>query len=620
MTTVMADETRARVDAPANHAGDIEALRGFQQELLLHVSSSPDKHQLLQELASLVDGKCHPVAIHYFERNLAGELAIGQTLHSADDQLAERSAKQLLALCQSACGQGKVEVRQQAAPARILVAAPVAVRGQGPEAIGAIFSGSDLPRHLLLMQVVASHIVLWHNLKDAKIQESNARDSAVLLELLEQIEQAAAGKNACLALVNESVGYLNCRRVIIGLRSGGKGKCRVATMSGAARFDRRSRPVQAIEAALDEAIVRDQLTAWPATEAGVQHGALAHKTVCSAEDTKSAISVPLRTSDGEAVGALIALDEADGVTQSVKRFLQAAGPSLATSLGVMQRLEGGRLTKCMRTAGRACASWKGTIALALAALLLAAMAIPLPYKVGCDCQIEPVTRRFVAAPFEGTLEKSLVKPGDVVRQGDALARMDGREIRWERASVEADRNQAIRRRDSAQATHKYAEAQIAKLEMERLDLQLQLLDHRAKNLEIRSPVDGVVASGDLDRAEGAPLTIGQSLFEIAPLEKMIVEVAVEDDEISNIKEGQAVEVRLDAFPGETYEAVLGKVHPRSEIRDEQNVFIAEVKLDNAAGTLQPGMKGRAKIVTADRPLGWIIFHKPWEFAAKQLNW
>lgn len=620
MTTVIADETRARIDAPATHAGDVEALRGLQRELLLRVSSSPDKHELLQELASLIDRQCHPVAIHYFERNQAGELAVGQTLHSADDQAAERSAKQLLALCRSACGQGKVEVRQQAAPARILVAAPVAVRGRGSEAIGVIFSGNEVPRHLLLAQIVASHIVLWYNLQDGKAQESNARDSAVLLELLEQIEQASSLGNACHVLVNELQGYLNCRRVVLGLRTGGKGKCRIATMSGVARFDRRSQPVQSIEAALDEAIVRDQVTEWPATEAGIQHGALAHKAVCSAEDTNGAISVPLRTTDGEAVGALIVLDKADNATQNVKRFLQAAGPSLATSLGVMQRLEGGRLAKCLRTAVRVGASWKGKIALAVAVVLLAAMAIPLPYKVGCDCQIEPVIRRFVAAPFEGTLEKSLVKPGDVVRQGDVLARMDGREIRWERASVEADRDQAIKRRDAAQATHKYAEAQIAKLEMERLDLQLQLLDHRAQNLEIRSPVDGVVASGDLDRAEGAPLTIGQSLFEIAPLEKMIVEVAVEDDEISNVKVGQAVEVRLDAFPSETYEAVVSKVHPRSEIRDEQNVFIAEVKLDNAAGILQPGMKGRAKVVTPDRPLGWIIFHKPWEFATKKLSW
>ena len=270
--------------------------------------------------------------------------------------------------------------------------------------------------------------------------------------------------------------------------------------------------------------------------------------------------------------------------------------------------------------GNSWRTWKGRCALAAIVLAFAAMMIPLPYNVNVDCQIEPVTRRFVAAPFEGTLEQALVKPGDIVRKGDVLARMDGREVRWKRASVVAERNQAVKRRDSAQASHNYSEQQIAQLEIQRMDLELQLLDHRAENLEIKSPVDGIVASGDLERAQGAPLTVGQTLFEIAPLESMIVEMSVPDDEISYIAVGQKVDVRLDAFPGQMWETVAARVQPRSEIRDEDNVFIAEAELNNADGRLRPGMKGRAKLETDKRPLGWILFHKPWEYVTKKLSW
>jgi multidrug efflux pump subunit AcrA (membrane-fusion protein) len=130
----------------------------------------------------------------------------------------------------------------------------------------------------------------------------------------------------------------------------------------------------------------------------------------------------------------------------------------------------------------------------------------------------------------------------------------------------------------------------------------------------------MVVSGDLERVEGAPLTIGQELFEIAPLESMIVEVAVPDDDISHVAAGQAIDVRLDAYPGETWRAVLTKVQPRSEIRDGENVFIAEAGLGNADGRLRPGMKGRARVVTSQRALGWILFHKPWEYARKKCRW
>src|SRR5581483_4853647 len=84
-------------------------------------------------------------------------------------------------------------------------------------------------------------------------------------------------------------------------------------------------------------------------------------------------------------------------------------------------------------------------AAAIASLVLA---VPLEYRISCSFTLEPVSRRFVAAPFEGIFEKSLVKPGDMVQRGQLLARMDGREVRWELAGLDADRSRADKSRDS----------------------------------------------------------------------------------------------------------------------------------------------------------------------------
>ena len=134
------------------------------------------------------------------------------------------------------------------------------------------------------------------------------------------------------------------------------------------------------------------------------------------------------------------------------------------------------------------------------------------------------------------------------------------------------------------------------------------------------PVDPTKNGGDLERAEGAPLTVGQTLFEIAPLNRMVVEVAIPDDEVAHVDTQQTIDMRLDAYPDQVWQAAVEEVHPRSEIRDDQNVFIAEAELDNAEGRLRPGMKGRAKVETQRRPIGWILFHKPWEYASKKLSW
>ena len=48
-------------------------------------------------------------------------------------------------------------------------------------------------------------------------------------------------------------------------------------------------------------------------------------------------------------------------------------------------------------------------------------------------------------------------------------------------------------------------------------------------------------------------------------------------------------------------------------------FLAEVVLDNSGGMLRPGMKGQARIRTTDRCLGWVLFHKPWNYLRAWLD-
>jgi multidrug efflux pump subunit AcrA (membrane-fusion protein) len=156
--------------------------------------------------------------------------------------------------------------------------------------------------------------------------------------------------------------------------------------------------------------------------------------------------------------------------------------------------------------------------------------------------------------------------------------------------------------------------------MERIELRTRLLEDRIRHLEIRSPIDGVVVDGDLEKAEGAPLAMGQSLFEIAPLGEMVVEVAVPEEEIQYVTAGQDVALRLDAYAGLKWSATISKIHPRSEMRDDRNVFIAEFILEDSRGVLRPGMEGRAKITGPRRPLAWNLFHRPYEKLTQTWGW
>jgi multidrug efflux pump subunit AcrA (membrane-fusion protein) len=140
-------------------------------------------------------------------------------------------------------------------------------------------------------------------------------------------------------------------------------------------------------------------------------------------------------------------------------------------------------------------------------------------------------------------------------------------------------------------------------------------------LEVKAPLSGVVVSGDLRRADGQPVPRGQVLWEVAPLDAMIVEIDVPDREISRVQAGQPVRVRLEAFGAGRWESTLRRVHPQSEQRDGRNVFVVEADIAaDRVGELRPGMRGRASIQGERRPLTWIIGHQFWDWLITTLFW
>ena len=81
-----------------------------------------------------------------------------------------------------------------------------------------------------------------------------------------------------------------------------------------------------------------------------------------------------------------------------------------------------------------------------------------------------------------------------------------------------------------------------------------------------------------------------------------------------------VTFEFDAFPFETFDGEIERIHPRAELLDTESVFVAEVSLENASGQLRPGLKGRARIQGERHPLGWNLFHGAFEKARQWLIW
>ncbi len=457
----------------------------------------------------------------------------------------------------------------------------------------------------------------------------SARATAALIELIGRMQSAGDSSAACQRLVDALQQHLQADEVIVGLARSGTAECRITAFSGGQVIERLSERTRLIESVLQESVVRSAGAVWPVQDAANRHSLLSHQQLSEAEHGRVLVSMPLQTESGSAAGSVLAIFSPQtlcGETNSVdrvrdaERFLRAAAAPLAGCLSMMQKLADSRWLQWAETIRSLLTASRLQRAAWLSGAVAVILLLPVMYSVNATSELQPVERRYVAAPFAGPLEECLVEPGDVVQKDQLLARMDGREIRWELAEVHASLNKAIKERNTQVSSREFGSAAITGHEIQRLEQRSELLAFRDASLEIRSPVDGMVVSGDHREAEGVPLETGQTLFEIAPLDAMVVEICIPEGDIRHVAEGMHVTIQLDAVPDDTLDATIRCVHPRAELRDGQNVFVAEADILNADGVLRPGMRGHARILTERHTLGWNLFHKPVAYLLGWLGW
>lgn len=320
------------------------------------------------------------------------------------------------------------------------------------------------------------------------------------------------------------------------------------------------------------------------------------------------------------------LAESTGSVQGALIFLQDTTPPADVEKLLRERSTLAQLASYLRLRREAAASWWDRLSASsfaklrskwsgwtMAALIIVAVLLitPMPHYVGGTCQCEPATRRIVTAPFDAQLAECFVKPGDRVQAGQLLATFEGIEIASEIESLAAERRQSKQCYDAAIAKSEADVATESLLEIQRLDGKLHLLQARQDRLELRSPIDGVVVSGDLEQSVGASLAVGERLLEIAPLQRMIAEVSIDESDISLVSVGQRVSLRFDGSPYESHDTTLVRIFPRAEVIDGENVYVAECEITGNVEALAPGMRGYAKVHGSWRALGWTLFRKPY---------
>ncbi|MFI3319145.1 MAG: efflux RND transporter periplasmic adaptor subunit [Rikenellaceae bacterium] len=179
-----------------------------------------------------------------------------------------------------------------------------------------------------------------------------------------------------------------------------------------------------------------------------------------------------------------------------------------------------------------------------------------------------------------------VDVGDKVRAGQVLATLDPTLYDQQMISV------GNLRADYERLKPVYEAGGISKQTLDQaktaLDVQEEIARNIKKNIELISPISGVVT---LRNGEAGDLFSNQPILHIAQIDRLKVNVDIPEQFYTKVKVGMPVELALDIYGDETFDGKVSLIYP--SLNSQTRTFTVEVTVPNGTDKLRPGMFARS---------------------------
>ncbi len=235
----------------------------------------------------------------------------------------------------------------------------------------------------------------------------------------------------------------------------------------------------------------------------------------------------------------------------------------------------------------------------------------------------------VAPKIAGRVEKLFVRVGDLVKEGQIVARLEKDELAEDLKEAEAslnvykatlkgkeaelsnlerklERSKILFEKDliareavdtlETQVLTADAQVELTKAQMAQMRSRLDNARIRLNYTEVISPFAGYVGKRFVDR--GALVNPNTPLVSIVDISSVRVDISVVEKDYRKISSGQLADITADAYPGRRFRGKVARVAP--VLNRETRTGEVEIELPNPAGNLKPGMFARAEIVVQRR--------------------
>ncbi|HEX3034012.1 MAG TPA: efflux RND transporter periplasmic adaptor subunit [Thermodesulfobacteriota bacterium] len=235
--------------------------------------------------------------------------------------------------------------------------------------------------------------------------------------------------------------------------------------------------------------------------------------------------------------------------------------------------------------------------------------------------VNPVTTVEIGSQVAGTVQNVYVDFNTLLKEGEALAKIDLTPFQAKLNQAEADLRKAradaelantvmqankelyeqrlISKQEYEDSRVKYSAA-IAALEQAKAALDIARSD--LNNTTIRSPIDGIVISRNVNVGQTVgPEQRSEPLFVIAEdLARMKVDTYISEADIGKIESNQEAFFTVDAYPNQTFQGNVWQVRNKPTTSNNIVTYDVVILVDNEGRKLKPGMTADVRILTAHK--------------------
>jgi len=194
----------------------------------------------------------------------------------------------------------------------------------------------------------------------------------------------------------------------------------------------------------------------------------------------------------------------------------------------------------------------------------------------------------VAPSVTGIIDHIFTEVGTSVKKGDLLVRMDQQQynstkLTYANLAVELSRVEALKESGSvSQQTYDQT-----KLSYDQTGESLAFLE---KNTFVKAPFSGVISAKNYEDGE---LYSGQPILVLTQINMLKALISVPEQYFPQVKNGMAVDIESDIYPGEKFPATIEIVYPTVDAAS--HTFQVRLKIANGSLLLRPGMYVKAAL-------------------------